>query len=274
MHPNDLTELTLGKSLPYTEHYDASLLQPISRQLSRQHLPVNVFVGQDIWTAYELSWLSPGGKPQVAIAEFVVPANSTCIIESKSFKYYLNSFNQTEFDSRGTVVETLQNDLSKAAGAAVAVTLYSLADFTAKRAATAALGNSLDEESPLSLSAELKPSVDLLQVRSQAFDGVWRSHLLKSNCPVTGQPDWASIWLGWTGRAVEPASLLAYIIAYRRHQDFHENCVESMYCDLAQVLQPERLWVYARYTRRGGLDINPFRSSEPMSVPAVFGERQ
>lgn len=273
MHPNDLTELTLGKSLPYVEHYDATLLQPISRQLSRQHLPLNAFIGQDIWTAYELSWLSPGGKPQIAIAEFVVPAHSACIIESKSFKYYLNSFNHTEFASHDIVVETLQSDLGKAAGAAVTVTLYTLADFAAKRAATAVLGSSLDEVS-VSLTTELRPSADLLQVRSQAFDGIWYSHLLKSNCPVTGQPDWASIWLGWAGRAIEPASLLAYIIAYRRHQDFHENCVESMYCDLLQVLRPERLWVYARYTRRGGLDINPFRSSEPMSVPAVFGERQ
>lgn len=273
MHPHDLSELTLGKSLPYAEHYDAGLLQPIARQLSRQHLPAIPFVGQDLWTAYELSWLSPGGKPEVAIAEFEVPADSTCIIESKSFKYYLNSFNQTEFADRAAVSRVLQKDLSLAAGATVTVRLFSLADFAARRAAVQVLGEPLDS-AVLSIGAEQLPSAEILEVREQAFDGVWCSHLLKSNCPVTGQPDWASVWVSWRGKAVEPSSLLAYIVAYRRHQDFHENCVESMFCDLMQVLRPERLWVYARYTRRGGLDINPFRSSEPMTVPNVFGERQ
>lgn len=273
MHPRDLSHLTLGKSLPYAEHYDAALLQPISRQMARQHLPALSFAGEDIWTAYELSWLGTDGKPQVAIAEFAVPASSSNLIESKSFKYYLNSFNQTVFASRHVVAEVLCDDLSKAAGAVVSVTLFGLTEFAAKRAAAGMLGASLDEV-PLSLDEECKPSANLLQSRTEAFDGVWCSHLLKSNCPVTGQPDWASVWLGWQGRAIEPASLLAYIVAYRRHQDFHENCVESIYCDLMQTLQPERLWVYARYTRRGGLDINPFRSSEPMPVPEVFGERQ
>lgn len=272
MHIGDL-DLGLGKSLPYAEHYDAGLLQPIARNLSRQHLPSLPFVGRDLWTAYELSWLSPGGKPQVAIAEFEVPACSTSIIESKSFKYYLNSYNQTEFASRAAVVELLQRDLSDAAGATVEVTLYSLADFAIRRAGVEAVGASLDD-AELLVTAEQLPTADLLQLRDKPFEGVWRSHLLKSNCPVTGQPDWASVWLGWCGKSIEPASLLTYLVAYRRHQDFHENCVESIFCDLYQALQPERLWVYARYTRRGGLDINPFRSSEPMPLPNVFGERQ
>lgn len=273
MATGDLDGTTLGKAQPYVEHYDGRLLQPIARQLSRQYLAATSFVGRDLWTGYELSWLTPGGKPEVAIAEFDVPAHSACIIESKSFKYYLNSFNQTEFASRAAVVDVMRRDLSEAAGAAVGVTLYSLADFAVKRSKAEVLGESLDNAT-LALDAEQSPGAAILQVREHRFDGVWRSHLLKSNCPVTGQPDWASIWLGWRGPALEPASLLAYIVAYRRHQDFHENCIESMYCDLFEVLQPESLWVYARYTRRGGLDINPFRSSAPMPVPNVFGERQ
>lgn len=274
MQNDDLSHLTLGKTLPYVEQYEPGLLQPIARAMSRQSLPITAFFGEDIWTAYELSWLASNGKPQVAIAEFSVPANSDSIIESKSFKYYLNSFNQSEFAGSEVVEEVLRRDLSAAAGAAVAVKLYSLAEFAKKRAAAPLLGRPLDDvEVPAALVAS-QPDGALLQLQPQSFEGVWCSHLLKSNCPVTGQPDWASIWCGWQGSALEPASLLAYLISYRRHQDFHENCVERIYCDLTQVLQPSYLWVYARYTRRGGLDINPFRSSRPMSVPEVLGERQ
>lgn len=275
MQTSDLAALTLGKTLPYAERYDAGLLQPIPRQLAREKLALNDFAGTDMWTAYELSWLAPQGKPCVAIAEFAVPASSRNIIESKSFKYYLNSFNQSEFVDQKAVEETLRADLSAAAGAPVGVTLFTLDEFAVKRAGASVLGECLDVlDLPAAPSAGASPDAGLLQVQSQPFDGVWYSHLLKSNCPVTGQPDWASIWFGWRGRALVPASLLAYVVAYRRHQDFHENCVESMYCDLQQVLQPSQLWVYARYTRRGGLDINPFRSSEPMAVPPLFGQRQ
>lgn len=273
MNTHDLANLTLGKATPYAETYQPELLQPIERKLARQNLPLQEFFGVDLWTGYELSWLAPGGKPCVAVAEFKVPAQSRCIIESKSFKYYLNSFNHTEFHDSEAVLDLLRKDLSAAAGAGVDVRLYTLAGFAAERAASQPLGEALDDL-PLVVQADQQPDAGLLRVLDDSFDGVWYSHLLKSNCPVTGQPDWATVWMGWKGPALEPQSLLAYIIAYRRHQDFHENCVESMYCDLMLALQPTRLWVYARYTRRGGLDINPFRSSEPMAIPAVWGERQ
>ena len=272
MDINDLPQLSLGKLLPYVDQYDAGLLQPIERHLARQHLPQQSFIGADVWTAFELSWLSSDGKPHVAIAEFIVPAGSENIIESKSLKYYLNSFNQTTFDSRDAVLKLIQKDLSWAAGAQVEVVFYDLHEYAMKRANSLGVGQPLDDF-PLSVTANA-PSADILQVQDAHFEGVWYSHLLKSNCPVTGQPDWASIWLSWSGRAVAPSSLLGYLAAYRRHQDFHENCVERVFCDLQQLLQPQKLWVYARYTRRGGLDINPFRSSVPMTIPAVMGERQ
>jgi 7-cyano-7-deazaguanine reductase len=273
VNSDDLSGLILGKTLPYAEHYDPSLLQPIPRELARCHLPISDFNGQDIWTAYEVSWLGLGRRPQVAIVEFSFPAHSRCIIESKSFKYYLNSFNQTEFATQASVHEVLQRDLSLAAGAEAAIEFYTLDDFAAKRGAVHSKGVLLDDL-PLSVNFDQSPNSQLLELEECSFDGVWCSHLLKSNCPVTAQPDWATVWLGWKGRAIKPESLLRYIISYRRHQDFHENCVERIYCDLQQTLQPDCLWVYARYTRRGGLDINPFRSSVPMSPPPVFGERQ
>lgn len=266
-----MNELKLGQQQAYPEHYDAALLQAIPRSLSRGLLRRGDFYGTDIWTGYELSWLSPGGKPNVAIAEFFVPAESPNLIESKSFKYYLNSFNQTEIPSREELRRILVRDLSEAAGVRVNVDLFTLDSFR-ERTATAPPAVLLDDI-PLQ-SAVYQPSSELLTLDDGEFDGIWCSHLLKSNCPVTGQPDWASIWIRWRGRALNPANLLAYIVAYRQHQDFHENCVERIFVDLESVGQPDDLWVYARYTRRGGLDINPFRSLQPRSAPIWLAPRQ
>lgn len=271
MH-NPMGELKLGQAQAYVEHYDATLLQPIPRDLSRHHLPHTDFCGADVWTAYELSWLAPGGKPQVAIAEFTVPASSTNLIESKSFKYYLNSFNQTEMDSWEALRSLLSRDLSAVAGAEVTVRLFELAAFDERRRARAPESVLLDAL-PLE-NAVFQPRAEILVPVDELFSGVWCSHLLKSNCPVTGQPDWASIWIGWQGRGLKPASLLSYIVSYRQHQDFHENCVERIFADLMSVGQPQNLWVYARYTRRGGLDINPFRSMQPMEIPVWIAPRQ
>jgi 7-cyano-7-deazaguanine reductase len=267
-----MSELKLGQHQAYVEHYDASLLQPIPRDLSRQNLAGKEFFGADLWTAYELSWLSPGGKPEVAIGEFIIPSDSANLIESKSFKYYLNSFNQTEIATRDELNRVLSKDLSTAAGAPVSVRLFDLPDFTDRRQVSPPESVLLDAL-PLGEPAST-PDSGLLIATDEHFDGVWCSHLLKSNCPVTGQPDWASIWIGWRGRGVKSESLLRYLVSYRQHQDFHENCVERIFTDLAAVGRPERLWVYARYTRRGGLDINPFRSSEPMELPIWLAPRQ
>lgn len=278
MH-DPMGELKLGQTQAYVEHYDATLLQPIPRDLSRRHLPSAEFFGADVWTAYELSWLAPGGKPQVAIAEFTVPSSSTNLIESKSFKYYLNSFNQTEMDSWGALQSLLSRDLSAVAGDTVSVQLFDLAAFAERRRAAPPESVLLDALSLENLDDRpekkvLEPRADILIPADTSFSGVWCSHLLKSNCPVTGQPDWASIWIGWQGRGLKPESLLRYIVSYRQHQDFHESCVERIFTDLVSVGQPQSLWVYARYTRRGGLDINPYRSLQPMGVPVWLAPRQ
>jgi 7-cyano-7-deazaguanine reductase len=272
MH-DPMSNLKLGQAQAYVEHYDPGLLQPIPRSLSRQHLVRQRFIGADIWTAYELSWLGLGGKPEIAIGEFIIPCDSPNLIESKSFKYYLNSFNQTEVASKIELRAILVKDLSQVAGASVEVRLYDLQEFAARRQAASPSALFLDQY-PLGEVPATAPDSALLEVTEERFEGVWCSHLLKSNCPVTGQPDWASIWIGWQGRGVQAASLLRYLVSYRQHQDFHENCVERIFTDLELVAQPERLWVYARYTRRGGLDINPFRSSEPMELPVWLAPRQ
>lgn len=268
-----LRDLRLGRQQAYVAEYDAGLLQTVPRALSREALRPEPFYGLDLWTGYELSWLDGNGKPQVAIAEFSVPSHSPNLIESKSFKYYLNSLNQTRFDSVQAVQEVLQRDLSAAAGeSSVTVTLYSLSAFAQQRARAQDLGQCIDDL-PLGLVSD-QPDVSVLQ-QGPRSDGVWLSHLFKSNCPVTGQPDWASIWIGHRGLQLDPASLLTYLISYRQHDDFHENCVERIFTDLSRFAQPEDLWVYARYTRRGGLDINPFRSASAGQLPPkVVGVRQ
>lgn len=263
--------IRLGQDFAYQDQYNPALLEGIPRSQSRQNLPQLSFFGSDLWTAYELSWLAPGGKPVVAIAEFSFPADSDFIVESKSFKYYLNSFNQSEFASEQSVQAQLEADLSAKVGKAVGVKLFRVDDFPALRP-YAPQGQCVDQ---LDLAiGDYQPNAQLLEFGAEQEQAVYYSHLLKSNCPVTGQPDWASVWVGYKGRALKPASLLAYVVSFRQHQDFHENCVEQMYSDLWSSGEFDSLWVYARYTRRGGLDINPFRSSEPMALPDFKAARQ
>jgi 7-cyano-7-deazaguanine reductase len=257
----------LGQQQAYSDQYDPHLLQPIERKLCRQQLSVQNFIGVDIWTGYEISWLDMQGKPCVEALEFIFPADSTHIIESKSFKYYLNSFNQTRIESACALMDTLVTDLSAAAGGTVTVQQY-----TASAAPTLS-GQIMLDAAPL-IEPSYQPAPHYLHSTEQRVSEILYSDLLKTNCPVTGQPDWASIWIGYTGGQIDHAGLLAYIVSYRQQQDFHENCVEQIFCDLWGRCAPERLWVYARYTRRGGLDINPFRTSHPMAAPKVRGFRQ
>lgn len=253
----------LGKTSEYVSSYTPSLLFPISRTakwaelgLSAETLP---YRGVDIWNCYELSWLTPAGKPVVAIGEFSIPADSPNIIESKSFKLYLNSLNQSAFDSREARRAVLQKDLSAAAGAPVGVRLRSL-DEVAEEGIGRLPGRCIDELD-IAVDGYEQPRPELLRcdvgriVEEQLY-----SHLLKSNCPVTGQPDWGTLVVDYRGPALDPASLLAYLVSFRQHQDFHEQCVERIFLDLQRLLQPQALSVYARYVRRGGLDINPYRS--------------
>jgi 7-cyano-7-deazaguanine reductase len=267
MHPA-AEDSPLGKSSEYIATYTPSLLFPIPRAakwaelgLSAETLP---YQGVDFWNCFELSWLLPSGKPVVAMGEFAIPADSPNIIESKSFKLYLNSLNQSVFTSADELVTVLVQDLSAAAGKPVGVCVRSLAEVTAD-GMQAAPGICIDELD-VAISSYAQPQPELLRCDTdRVVEESLHSHLLKSNCPVTGQPDWGTLVVEYRGLALDHASLLAYLVSFRQHADFHEQCVERIFLDLQRLLKPEHLTVYARYVRRGGLDINPYRSSGPIS---------
>ncbi|MBB5019644.1 7-cyano-7-deazaguanine reductase [Chitinivorax tropicus] len=255
----------LGKAVSYLSQYTPSLLHPILRVGKRAEIGIAEaalpFWGEDLWNAYELSWLNARGKPVVAIGTFRVPACSPCLIESKSLKLYLNSFNQTRFSSLDEVSNTITTDLSQAAGSPVKVQI-SPVNVLSHRHFAVPNGVLLDE-----LDVEIdtyQPAPALLTTDSaQPPVSEWLySHLLKSNCLVTGQPDWGMVSIRYTGQPIDRAGLLKYIISFRDHNEFHEQCVERIYMDIQQRCKPTKLEVWARYTRRGGLDINPYRSSE------------
>lgn len=257
----------LGQHSAYIDTYDNSLLFPILRQPKREAIGILEslpFSGYDIWTAFELSWLNAKGKPMVALADIIISCESPYIIESKSFKLYLNSFNNTQFDSPEIVCDTLIRDLSEAAGVAVDVTLFFESSY---RDISAFNGFCLDELDVVCTQYTVDPS--LLQITAEPENNrVVYSHLLKSNCLVTGQPDWGSIQISYTGFHIDQSSLLQYLVSYRNHNEFHEQCVERIFMDIKTQCQPDELMVYARYTRRGGLDINPIRSTHSLKPPA------
>ncbi|GEC95950.1 NADPH-dependent 7-cyano-7-deazaguanine reductase [Zoogloea ramigera] len=265
----------LGKAVAYAEHYDPALLFPIPRQGKRAEIGIAEgalpFVGEDIWNAYELSWLDPRGKPVVALAHFIVPATSPNLIESKSLKLYLNSFNQTRLAGVDELVATLTRDLSAAAGAPVLVHVAPLST-RPQRPMGYPKGILLDG---LEIDVDLyTPEPALLSAdtsRAPVTETLY-SHLLKSNCLVTGQPDWAMLVVRYTGAPIDREGLLRYIISFRQHNEFHEQCVERVFVDILRQCQPSALSVFARYTRRGGLDINPYRRTPGTAVPAPFAE--
>jgi len=266
----------LGKAVPYVDQYDASLLYPISRLPKRAEIGVPAtlpFLGADLWTAYELSWLNARGKPQVALAHITVPCETPNIVESKSFKLYLNSFNNTRFADASEVLSRIRADISEAvwrgseAKGSVGVKI---------------IGPELFDREPVHEMDGL--SLDRLEVECTHYtptpvllkttqgeapvSEVLTSNLLKSNCLVTGQPDWASVQISYTGAQIDQEGLLQYLVSFRNHNEFHEQCVERIFMDLWTRCKPVKLAVYARYTRRGGLDINPFRTSHPQALPA------
>lgn len=253
----------LGKPACYQAEYDASLLFPIPRQDKRNEIGIKStlpFFGADIWNAYEVSWLNSRGKPQVAIATFIIPAESPNIVESKSFKLYLNSYNQTRLADIETLLARLKADVSDAVGAPVQVRL-TLPDAFGKAVFAELEGLSLDR---LDIEVDsYEPDPDLLHVVSgtNVIEETLVSNLLKSNCLVTGQPDWGSVQIHYVGAPIEQAGLLRYLIGFRNHNEFHEQCVERIFMDIQRHCKPLKLAVYARYTRRGGLDINPWRSN-------------
>lgn len=259
----------LGKTTAYQAEYAPELLFPIPRQIKRDELGIAPgplpFVGEDLWNAYELSWLNPKGKPVVALATFRVPADSPHLIESKSFKLYLNSLNQTRFDSTETLATTLVKDLSTAAGTAISVKIEQLGSRPQVEVGYPQ-GELLDTLDIACDSYQPMPEA-LATVDGPIVEETLYSHLLKSNCLVTGQPDWAMVVIRYRGKPIDRAGLLRYIISFRGHNEFHEQCVERIYTDLLRQCAPQSLAVYARYTRRGGLDINPFRSSGEFPAP-------
>ncbi len=266
----------LGQTTVFPHGYDAGLLFPIPRAPQRASLAVPgrlPFHGEDLWTAFELSWLDARGKPLIGIAEFAVPAHSPCLIESKSWKLYLNGFASERYASVAELAAVLRRDLSAAAGAKVEATLYAPRQFPI---ALAGLPGVCIDALPIDIDCYGPPQPDFLAADSDsAVTECLVSHLLKSNCPVTGQPDWASVQIAYSGPRIEHAGLLRYLISYRQHSDFHEHCVERIFCDVLSRCSPQRLSVYARYTRRGGIDINPFRSSDPLArAPRLREPRQ
>jgi 7-cyano-7-deazaguanine reductase len=267
----DYTFTELGKETSYSDSYDPSLLCPIPRVKARQSKDQSMplpFIGVDVWTAYELSWLNMDGLPQVAIVEFIIPCDSQSIVESKSFKLYLNSFIQTKFSSMEAVQIQLIKDISAATGASVEVSLYELAEYQGIQPITEPQGLCIDRQSLVIDTYSPDASLLRLQNDTEVKETLY-SHLLKTNCPVTDQPDWASVYIFYQGAKIDPAGLLEYIVSYRQHQDFHEQCVEQIFLDIMSACSPSELSVYARYMRRGGLDINPFRSSY-LSRPPLF----
>jgi 7-cyano-7-deazaguanine reductase len=265
----------LGKQTSYPDHYDPSQLFPIERAPKRQEIGLDgalPFFGADLWTAFELSWLNARGKPQVAIAHFTVPCETPNIIESKSLKLYLGSFSNTQFASVDEVRERLRADLSEAAwrGAAAPATLgvrLLLPDAFERERVQEMDGLSLDRLDVECTDYQPAPQLLRTVAGEPPVEETLTSNLLKSNCLVTGQPDWGSVQIRYVGAAIDQEMLLRYLVSFRNHDEFHEQCVERIFMDVWRRCKPSKLSVYARYTRRGGLDINPVRTSYPMALP-------
>ena len=259
----------LGKSATYIDQYDASLLFPIPRAGKREEIGVvnaAPFFGADMWTVYELSWLNLRGKPQVALAHITVPCESPCIVESKSFKLYLNSFTNTRFADARDVRERIRADISFATGSGIGIKTMGPELFD-REPIHEMDGLNLDRLDVECIHYTPAPELLFAEFDEPPVTETLTSNLLKSNCLVTGQPDWGSVQIAYAGPQINQEGLLQYLVSYRNHNEFHEQCVERIFMDVWTRCKPIKLSVYARYTRRGGLDINPFRCSHPTQLP-------
>lgn len=260
----------LGKDTQYPTTYQPEILFPISRAQARENYAhiEGIYKGKDWWHIFEISWLNAKGIPQVAIGRMILPASSPNLIESKSLKLYFNSMNFTQFDSKEVFIATVEQDLSKAAEAEVKLALFQVDDL----AISQPRGICIDDQEPTNLvnhpDASLLSLDERAETQAENIEVQLFSHLLRSNCPVTGQPDWGTVFIRYQGKKPCYRSILAYIISYRQHNGFHEQCVEQIFADIWQILKPEKLMVYATYTRRGGLDINPCRVSDESWMPS------
>ncbi|OON39591.1 NADPH-dependent 7-cyano-7-deazaguanine reductase QueF [Izhakiella australiensis] len=259
-----LQSLTLGKPTAYQDRYDPALLQAVPRAMNREPLGLQAdslpFHGADIWTLYELSWLNARGLPQVAVGEVTLDARSVNLIESKSFKLYLNSFNQTKFSSWGEVRATLERDLSACAGGDVSIALFRVQEIEGQPLGHFS-GVCIDEQDIAIERYQFDAGYLQHAAGEEIAEEQLVSHLLKSNCLITNQPDWGSVQISYRGPRIDREALLRYLVSFRHHNEFHEQCVERIFNDIQRFCHPEQLSVYARYTRRGGLDINPWRSN-------------
>ena len=263
-------DIPLGKETVYADRYDASLLAPIPRRLAREALgEMPPFHGEDIWVAYELTWLDTRAKPVAVMAEFSIPCDSPALVESKSLKLYLNSFAGTAFDDEAAVREKLIADLSQVTGAQVGVVLFPLATAPIPSVPPGVCLDALPVacDDIQRQTAELLMLADGADKDNEEEDVQVYSHLVRSLCPVTGQPDWATVLVRYSGPRISPESLLRYLVSFRFHQGFHEQVVEMVFSDIMRRCQPRRLSVQGLFTRRGGIDINPFRSTEAGATP-------
>ena len=267
-------DIPLGKDVGYVDTYTPSLLRSIDRALARESAGIPEalpFRGEDLWTCYELSWLNAKGKPEVAIVTLRVPCSSPCIVESKSLKLYLNSYAQTHFASRSEVMSALDSDLGVAFRAPVIVTLH---DVGRPIEAAQFPGRSLDHLDVEVERYSISPDSLALDEGDVEVREALHTNLFRSMCPVTGQPDWASVLVQYVGRRIAPESLLRYLVSYRTHAAFHEDTIERIFVDLRNRCAPTHLTVYGRFLRRGGIDINPYRSTDADSAPAFRLPRQ
>jgi len=269
------SDLPLGKPSDYPTTYTPSLLRSIERAPLRAPLGIVErvpFQGEDTWNCYEFSWLNAKGRPDAGMIKLRVPCNSAAIVESKSLKLYLNSFAQTVFTTRAELLTTLNSDLSLAFRAPVIIDLVDVDQ--ALEPVGQLPGRSLDD---LDVDVEVYHwCPDLLEVDAGAVTvrQTLHTHLFRSVCPVTRQPDWASVMVQYVGHRIPPESLLRYLVSFRSHEAFHETTIEQIFVDITQRCAPEHLTVYGRFLRRGGIDINPFRSTDAAAAPPLRLLRQ
>ncbi|TYT75356.1 NADPH-dependent 7-cyano-7-deazaguanine reductase QueF [Desulfobotulus mexicanus] len=274
MEDKYISALPLGRTVEFSRQYDPSQLCPVPRSLARQTLGISTekglpFYGEDIWNCWELSWLDENGKPLLAVAEIRIPADSPFLVESKSLKLYLNSFNMTHISGIEELKASLIRDISGIVQAKIGLRLYMPEDFSYLRPKEPE-GLCIDS---LSFDAE-KPVLPETKNSKVIVSEKLFSRLLRSHCPVTGQPDWATVHITYTGQSICHESLLRYVVSLREHTGFHESCAETIFCCILERCRPENLMVSARFTRRGGIDINPFRSTHSCTMPNERDFRQ
>lgn len=254
----------LSKRSEYPTHYSPGVLYPIARKINRAEFleqpKILPFQGYDLWNAYEVSWLQPSGLPKAAIARFIIPANSPNIIESKSFKLYLNSLNNSKFKDEEELKSILEKDISAALDAPSQVALIDLNSNTLQGQIS---GKCLD--TIVTDCQYYQPNAKLLITKDTHTCERLYTHLFRSNCPVTYQPDWATVIIDYEGNAIDHSNLLRYLVSYRNHAQFHEHCIEMIFTDIMAYCQPNTLCVEAKFTRRGGMDINPIRANYPVT---------